>query len=612
MCGIAGIYSNASGAPVSTDELQRMLGTMPYRGPDAQGVVLPNAGVGIGHLRLSILDLSEGGNQPFVSPDDRYFLTFNGEIFNYVELRSELGALGHRFRTSCDTEVLLAAYAQWGTDCSSRFNGMWAFAIYDAREDTLFCSRDRFGAKPLYYAQSRQRLLVASEIKAILAVAPELATPNYDMLSVFLRAGFHSETSATFFQSIRRLEPAHNMLATRGGIRVWRYWDFPADVDDSTPGEAAEAVRALLTDAIKLRLRSDVPVGTSLSAGLDSTTIACLLRTVESGPHRTYTASFPGARFDEAPRAQALAESLGMESRVVPVEESSVPVILREAVSHLESPTQCPAIIPLWNIMQTMKGEVKVGLDGQGADELFGGYIDRVFASSLSDSVRRRQYRAASSDFRQHVQTWGWWTAVAWSFRDIVPNAHRMYRRYRRDEGLYIGPLRGGPDRVPARAHDGGQLDPINRVLRAQHEGGLRTLLQYGDAISMAHSIEVRMPYLDYRLVECVSRMRGGLKVEGAQGKVVLRNAVKDVVPHDILATRRKLGFAVPISQWFRDHSGSMVEPVLFTDACAWRGLFDPVKLRNLVERHKSGDADLASQILRWITVELWFARFVD
>lgn len=612
MCGIAVIYAQRHRRAVQARELDSMLDTMRHRGPDAREVRLPHPGVGFGHLRLAVLDLVPESDQPFESLDGRYVLSYNGEIFNYIELRSLLVRLGHKFRTQSDTEVLLASYIEWGPSAVDRFNGMWAFAIYDRETDSLFCSRDRFGAKPLYFASHDGRFLLASEIKALLVAAPALARPNLQSFSRFFRASFHSESTATFFSSVQRLDPAHNMRITRTAIEIWRYWDYPAEPGSLSFDDASATVRELLTDAISLRMRSDVPVGTSLSGGLDSATLACLLHTLYPGTHFTFTASFPGEPFDESPRAAALARSLGMESRSIAIEPNEVLPLLRRVVHHLDAPTQCPAVIPLWKIMEAMKGRVVVALDGQGSDELFGGYIDRIFGYSLWDSLVRKQFRTAAQDLHQHIRTWGWWTALSWSVRDIVPWSHRWYRLARRDEGVYSGSLRKGPDDVPIRPRDGVSLDPINRVLQQQHEGGLRTLLQYGDAISMAHSIEVRMPYLDYRLVEFASRLPGSFKVSGGQGKVLLRGAVKDIVPPDILQARRKLGFGTPLARWLRDHPRQLIEPVLFTDACRRRGLFDQARLREAVDRHISGQADLSSQIFRWLTAEIWFEQFVD
>ncbi len=612
MCGVAGIFDQRAGKRIERHELALMLDTIRHRGPDARGILLPHPGVGLAHARLAILDLSPDSNQPFESADGRYVISYNGEIFNYLELREELRHLGHRFRTNSDTEVLVTAYAEWGERAIPRLNGMWAFAIYDRATDLLFCSRDRFGAKPFYFAQHNGRFLFASEIKALVAAEPSLARPNLHSFARFFRSSDHSELDETFFQDVKRLGPAENLLVTRTGLHFRRYWDYPTEPLDLSAQEAADGVRDLLRDALRLRMRSDVPVGSTLSGGLDSSALACLLRTFHSGRHQTFTASFPGEPFDEAPRAIELARSLGMEPYAVPVEADDLLSLLNEIVYHLDAPTQSPAVIPLWNIMRSMQGKVVVALDGQGADEAFGGYIDRVFGQHLFDTLVGGQLVQAAHDIRRHVQTWGWWTATVWSIRDLLPRSHRWYRRLRGDEQVYTNALPDAESEPPVRGDARAFSDRVNAVLQQQHQGGLRSLLQYGDAISMAHSIETRMPYLDYRLVEMSFRLPGSFKVAGAQGKVVLREAVRDLVPPDIVNLRRKVGFATPISQWTTDLQRELIEPVLYSEECRRRGLLDPARLRTAIDRHVSGKVDLSSQLLRWTTAELWFQRFVD
>src|SRR5205085_476708 len=288
--------------------------------------------------------------------------------------------------------------------------------------------------------------------------------------SRFFRASVHSEGAATFFASVQRLDPAHNLIVSRTGTRTYRYWDYPTELLDMSPEDASLAVRDLLSDSVRLRMRSDVPVGTSLSGGLDSATVVSLVRALTSDPHQTFTASFPGEIFDEAPRATELATSLGMEPHRIAIKPDELLPLLHQIVYHLDAPTQCPAVIPLWNIMREMKGKVVVALDGQGADELFGGYIDRVFGHAFWASMRKRHVLDASRDLRRHVRTWGWWTAVSWSVRDIAPSTHRWYRRLRQDESVYSGALKGGPDDVPVRIRNPDSPDAVNRVLREQHE----------------------------------------------------------------------------------------------------------------------------------------------
>lgn len=613
MCGIAGIYGIARSLAVGADELERMIATMPYRGPDARGIARYGEHVGLGHLRLSILDLRPESNQPFEIDGGDYAIAYNGEIFNYIELRQELEALGHVFRTTSDTEVLLRAYAQWGADAVGRFNGMWAFAIYDRRRDELFCSRDRFGIKPFNYAVHGGRFLFASESKAILAVAPELATPNYDSLSRLLRASIGARLADTCFAGIKRLPPAHNLTVTREGVRVARYWDYPGDVDESiAPGDAAAGLREQLVDSLKLRMRSDVPVGATLSGGVDSSSIVCLLRAFTDAPFETFTASFPGEKFDEAPIAERLSRSLGMSPNPVPANPKELLPELRQIIRHLENPIHTPAVLPLWHIMQAARQKVTVLLEGQGADELLAGYYTN-YVTAAADRLWTGHPLAAAREVGWEMRRVGLKRSVMLAGRAVGPAwGHRLFRRARGDESVYAGPLAQGPEDAPRHRDAPRTHDRLNASLIRQHEGRLVDLLHYGDVISMAHSIESRLPFLDHRLVEYCFRLPGRLKYVNGHGKAVLKDAVRRDVPAEILTTRQKLGFVVPIARWFRERPAETVYPVLRSAACRRRGIFDPQKLDSALEKHRRGAADLSNNIYRWIMTELWFQEFID
>ena len=389
MCGIAGIFNMESSAPVDRSDVERMVATLVHRGPDAQRGS-PYEGAALGHARLSILDLRPEAHQPFESEDGAFSITYNGEIFNYVELRDELEAAGYRFRTRCDTEVLLNAYREWGAEVVSRLNGMWAFAILDRRRDELFCSRDRFGIKPFAYAHTSGRFVFASEIKALLAAEPGLASPNYAALAALLRSTRGYRLLESHFEGVFRLPPAHNLLVRRRGLQLERYWDYPCEPDESLAwDEAGERLRELLLDAVRLRMRSDVPVGTTLSSGLDSSSIACLLRTVYSEPHETFSAAYPGEAFDESKRARELSRSLQMTPHSIPALPEEFLPTLRSCVRHLEGASRTPAVLPLWNIMRQAREHVTVLLEGQGADELLAGYLHPCFVPALrTPSIR--------------------------------------------------------------------------------------------------------------------------------------------------------------------------------------------------------------------------------
>ena len=613
MCGIAGIFNLRSTRPVTAQELKAMTDTIVHRGPDAEGNYLFDGG-GFGHRRLAILDLRPESNQPFVIDDGDYVLTFNGEIFNFVELRTELEGLGHVFHTTSDTEVLIKAYKQWGSACSSRFNGMWALAIYDRARDELFCSLDRFGIKPFYYAVVDGQFVFASEIKAMLAARPQLAEPNWDSLSRFLRAKIAAETEESYFRDIYRVRSAHNLFVTREGIRYERYWNYPTDrLEDIGAEEAAGRLRELLVDSLKLRMQSDVPVGSTLSGGIDSSAIVSLLRTFDQSEHHTFTASYPGEAVDESPRAARLSEHLGMINHPIRATTGEFLPLMRKIVYHMDAPNGNPGTMPLWNIMAQMRQTVTVALAGEGADELLAGYEYANLPYILAGAAVSRSPWRVFGHMRRFASLYGARFGALWIARALLPQTHKLYRSLRGDESIYVGPLAGLSDKLPASPDPAPRLaDGLTRMLLRMHSGGLRSLLQRGDAVSMAHSVEARLPFMDYRIVEFVFRLPGNLKTRGGQNKAVLRDAIKDDVLPEVLEPRPKEGFTTPIERWFRDMQDKVVHPVLFSDRCRQRGIFDPGQLTRALQMHASGKVNLASQIFRWIGTEVWFQEFID
>ena len=413
-----------------------MLATMRHRGPDASGTWQEVPGVGVAHVRLAIIDLRPESNQPFVSSDGNLVLTYNGEIFNYLELRQELEGRGYRFRTNSDTEVLLTAYRHWGQNVCHHLNGMWAFAIYDRKQDSLFCSRDRFGIKPFYYAVVHGRLLFASEVKALLALTRELATIDPGAVSKMLRGGIAAQKEEHFCRGVRRLPAGNNLMVKRGSTTLHRYWDYPSDIDvDISFGDACERFRELLGDAVRLRMRSDVPVGTTLSGGIDSSTLVCFLRTFYSGEHDAFTAMFDEADYDESAVAADLAGTLGLRHHSVQSPPQDLIAIIERIVHHMDGPTQNPSTIPLWNIMKAMRGKIVVALEGQGADELLGGYNSCV-PHAIVDAVRGGRWGQAGGMARLLLAParnpfYGTVRGGLQIARAMVPRAHATWRRWR-------------------------------------------------------------------------------------------------------------------------------------------------------------------------------------
>lgn len=625
MCGISAIISLPLGnsLPPSTEgECLRMANTMRYRGPNATGTFFSPKTGALGHARLSIIDLSDAANQPFLSTTGRSAIVFNGEIYNYIELRAELEKdYRYPFRTNSDTEVLLAAYETWGAACVSRFNGMWAFVIFNLEEQTVFCSRDRFGVKPFLYAQQPGRLLIASEAKAILEVAPEFRRPNFSALSLVLRASIGGQNYETCFEGIRRLPPAHNLSVSGGKTEVSRYWDYPNIRQSSFDEESAvEQFRTLLTDSIKLRMRSDAPIGLTLSGGLDSSAITSIASENTGQRLRAYTAGYNHANYREDETAAASLVASGSNVELIRVNTTADDILpgIEKLVFHLESPHAATPIISYLKIMERAKQDVDVLIEGQGADELLGGYTDTIaypvirefFGKGDFAGISRVLWLGLSGQFGRPGFDFAL-MLLRTSLR--IPGLHHAYRSRRGDEAVYTGELRAETiDNWQNRSFPVTDGDHLRSALKTQHENGLVSLLQYGDAIPMAHSIEGRLPFMDYRLVEFACELRSDLLFQNGHTKYILRRAMSDKLPAEVAWNKRKRGFDAPIAEWFRDREDEIVKPILLSPECRRRGVFHTRQMERLLQRHKDRKVDVSSQIFRWLATELWFRKFID
>jgi len=636
MCGIFGILNFGSPRRLDVQRFDKALATLAHRGPDGQkSIALGNEAI-FGHRRLSIIDLSDGSAQP-MQAEGRYWLTYNGELFNYVELREELKSLGVRFLTFGDTEVVLQAYIKWGSRCVERFNGMWAFAIYDTTKKLLFCSRDRFGEKPFNYAILDGQFYFASEIKAMLSYEPRLARPNYEVISNFCRSSVGAQHAQTWFDGIERLPPACNAFVCDGKVKVERYWSYPEQVDNAITFEEARAQYAsLFRDAVRLRLRSDVPVGLTLSAGLDSSSIAYMMKAEGSGSYRCFTASFEDGEApvrdsaifsdddsttDEAVEAERTASELALPSVVERTNYANFVPALGRIIYHLESGNSSPAVIPLMQLMRRASLDLKVVLEGQGADELLGGYVGNLVWQYSLDLAIRRRFRDAWQTLRAFGTHYKLSYAFLMSLRyvsNFLPVLSRMYQRCRgidRVFGPRLREYRHMQDFPPfvQRVRGSG----VGRMLLRQHAGGLVNLLHYGDAVSMANGVESRMPFLDHRLVEFVWRLPSDYKLRMGVGKALHRAAMRGIVPDRIIDNPIKYGFCTPVNEQFRKPQTD-ADPergpvaVLLSDRCIERGLFDRTGLLALISDHRSGKRDHGPLLFRLLSTELWFREFID
>lgn len=621
------------GGSFDTCRVQRALEVMKHRGPDAQVWKQVGGDALFGHTRLSIIDLTEASNQPIMA-NNRYWLVFNGEIFNYLELRSELVDAGVHFHTFGDAEVLLQSYIHWGEACVHRFNGMWSFAIYDQFERTLFCSRDRFGEKPFNYALLDGKFYFASEIKAILAYAPELSEPDYNIISNFCRTSVGAQHPETWFKNIRRLQPGHNLLINGRRVNVSRYWNYPHNISNNLSFEdARQEYGRLFHDSVRIRMRSDVALGVTLSSGLDSSSIAYSMQRIDPAPHHCFTSRFSpneglvqdqtiyaeaGGRIDESVSARCVAQDLKLHSHVVDTDYSDFVNQLSNIVWHLESGNSSPAVFPLMQLLRRARANVTVVLDGQGADESLGGYVGNIIWQNFIDLISSGRCQEALASVAEYSKTYTLRYSLLMALRGASNRFHwlsTLHQRLTRTSEVF-GPALSDYNRV----RDYPQLSDVKNIgwvaeaLQRQHSGGLVNLLHYGDAISMANSIESRMPFLDHRLVEFVWGLPSDFKIKLAVGKYIHREAMRGLVPNWIIDNRTKLGFNSPIASQFRKKYKATEGPidVLLSARCLERGLFDKSGLQTLIDIHRQGKSDHSALLFRLLSTELWFRRFKD
>lgn len=620
MCGILGIVSTSG----DRDRFGGALEALRHRGPDSSGSW--NEGpITLGHTRLAIVDLSEHGHQPMFTSDGRYALVFNGEIYNHVELRAELAALGHVIVSTGDSEVILHAYEQWGSTCVERFNGMWAFAIWDRREKHLFCSRDRFGVKPFYFATTRHGFAFASEIKALLALDHGLAVPDEATVFRFLYNGLLDEDDATFFRDIRQLPASHNMVVyPDGGHRLSRYYAVAEEAlsTDVLMADASEHLRELMTDAVRLRLRADVPVGTCLSGGLDSTTIVGLADGLMDRRISSFTSVYPGTDADEGAFARAAVELYQTDAHWVEPRKEDFFAVLPRIVWHQDEPTSAPGLYSQWHVMQLAHGKVKVLLDGQGGDEILGGYLGyyaEYAAALLEDVAHGRVDRLTKlmGEYDEIKQQLGGRSPVGAAMQARLPDGARsLYRRIGglRKHALIDAELLGREGAgMRASAKPDSMRDPLNSSLvDSLTRATIPALLHYEDRNSMAFSIEARTPFLDYRLVQFALAIPYEAKIRGWETKVILREAMQDILPPSILERRDKKGYPTPLALWLRTGLMSGTREILLSSECTGRGLTNMTFVERMLDEHESGRADHHWQIWRLLTLELWFRTFID
>jgi asparagine synthase (glutamine-hydrolysing) len=600
-----------------------MLAVIKHRGPDGDGRYIDRE-IGLGHRRLSIIDLG-GGAQPIGNEDGSVQIVFNGEIYNFIELRKELEAFGHQFKTRSDTEVIVHAYEQWGTECVKRFNGMFAFAIWDQRKRELFLARDHLGIKPLYYVSIGDRLLFASEIKALIQ---DPACPReVDLEALAELFTFRSVPSPkTLFKGIFKLTPAHWMLCTRRRIEIKRFWNWVPQLRKAwREEELVEEYQTLLEDAVRLQLRSDVPLGLFLSSGVDSGALLAIMCKYATGPVQTFTIGFKGGeKTNEVEDARNTALRYGADHYHRMVGSEDYEKYYERYMQDLEEPVGHEPAAAFYFVSKVTSERVKVALTGQGADEPWAGY-DRYKGVKLSTFYSRLPKAVTGGLASVISRVPGRMErfkrgAVSLNEPDMLTRFTKIYSFFSAEmkERLFKGPMQVRSEADAYRSKealrrlqtDVQHLDPLTQMLYIDTRANLPDdLLMVADKTSMANSLEVRVPFLDYRLVEFIESLPPNLKLRGVTGKYLHKKAMLKWLPQEVVY-RKKKGFAHPIAHWLRSSMRPLVEDCLLDPQSSLGRYFDQAYIRTILERDRSGRENYMRHIYLLLSVELWHRTF--
>lgn len=630
MCGINGIVlSPASKRHVSAGLVERMRDVITHRGPDDAGLFIDGS-VGLGHRRLSIVDVASG-HQPMTNEDGSLQIIYNGEIYNHGDHRPQLERLGHVYQTSCDTETILHLYEEYGSSCVDHLRGMFAFAIWDSRKRELFIARDRLGVKPLYYVHTSDgSLYFGSEIKTLLevdAVKPEL---NYEVLPDYL-ANHATSGEDTLYRGVKRLLPGHTMLWRDGRVTVNKYWDvsFTNRTVDASDRDYVAQWSELFRESVRLRLMADVPLGMFLSGGIDSSAIAAVMSAMVAEPIKTFSVAFAEREANELEYARIVARAFKTKHHEVVVSPQQFFSALPRLVWHEDEPLAHPSSVALYFVSELASRHVKVVLTGEGSDELLAGYgryrktiLNLAFGkryhgalpASLRDVIRNQVRTSANSTIQQKLSRT--FLALPADIESIYFDNFAVFSRemqrdlFTRETRERIG-IEDPYKTVRSLLQQTTASSLLNRLLYADIKTYLHELLMKQDQMSMAASIESRVPFLDHKLVEFTSGLPERMKLRGNTTKYILREAMKTLLPEEILA-RPKMGFPVPIGSWFRGAFSHVIDEYVLSERAIRRGIFDSSFVTSLVKRHQLGGEDHAERLWSLVNFEIWQRQFFD
>ena len=629
MCGICGKVYHSGDRTVDGELLRSMASVINHRGPDDEGIYV-KGNVGLAHKRLSILDLSPAGHQPMSNEDGSIWIVFNGEIYNFLDLREELQKKGHTFRSRTDTETIIHLYEEKGVECVNDLRGMFAFAIWDENKKRLFCARDRAGKKPFVYAHTEDGLVFASEIKSLLKDPTLKRSLDYTAIHHYLTYQY-VPSPMSIFKSIKKLPPAHMLIYERGDLKIKRYWNlsYQNKLQLSSVEEYGEQFRDLFEEAVKIRLRSDVPLGAFLSGGIDSSLVVAVMSRLMNQPVKTFSIGFEEEGYDEVAFARLIAEKYETDHHEFTVKPDAVN-ILPKIVWHYNEPFADSSAIPTYYVSKMTRDFVTVALNGDGGDESFAGY-ERYVADKLAD-----YYRRVPPFIREGIIRRAWinfpTVPTEETFSGGLNGLSRGYRkpperRYVRWICFFDNEMKGDLY-TPSFKDLNRELDSVDLTVKWYEQADAeqfldRTLfvdvmsylpedlLVKVDIASMAHSLEARSPFLDHKVMEFAASLPPNLKLRGMETKFLLKDTLSDIVPQEILQ-RKKMGFGVPLDVWFRNDLKEMAYDVLLDQKSIERGYFRKEYVSKMLDEHVSKQYDHSYRIWALLFLELWHKMFVD
>jgi asparagine synthase (glutamine-hydrolysing) len=626
MCGISGVVYHDRHRTVSPTELRSMCDTLIHRGPDDQGMVV-DGNIGLGMRRLKVIDLVTG-DQPISNEDGRIWIVFNGEIYNYPELRKALEQKGHTFSTHTDTETIVHAYEEYGEDCVNQLNGMFAFAIWDGRCRKLLLARDRLGIKPLYYFVNDRCLIFGSELKALLQHPEVPRAIDLEALDRFLTCEY-IPAPRSIFQDIHKLLPGHILMLQEGHAAIRQYWDLRFHTVEEPEAELGDALYDLLQDAVRMRLVSDVPLGALLSGGIDSSSIVCLMSEIMDQPVQTFCIGFDDPSYNESTYARRVAAHFGTEHHELTIQPDVV-TLVEGLVRYLDEPLADVSVFPTYLVSQLARRQVTVVLSGDGGDELFAGY-DWYIAAQMARYYRHlpaavrtgwlprlldcmpptARKKGLVNKLKRFVEGARLPAALQHFCWNIFMSEATKRHLYTEDLQRLVAPVEAYADFI-AYLLAAEAADPLWQQQYADIKTFLvDDILVKVDRMSMANSLEVRTPFLDYRVVEFAAGLPSHLKLRGWHTKYVLKQCMATRLPGEIL-TRRKEGFSIPMKNWLRQELSPLMQDVLSPARLKREGLFNPAYVDKLKAEHLQGTANHSHQLWSLMMFEIWREAYLD